>query len=184
MRRVRARRIVVLLLVAGASAPASIVSADAKPRPPNGVEPIGSTMWPKVAAQLAKNIAGDSFARDYSSVWRYLDPAYQKAVGRSHWQRCQSAHPAAPRSVKITKVSVSSATELAVRLPVLGSRYVQEVELQVRFTTPAAAGPQYAVVYTFWVEQAKAWTAVWLGDEYAAYKRGGCYVTPQGPPLY
>jgi hypothetical protein len=184
MRRVKARRIVVLLLVAGGSALVTVASIDAKPRPPNGIEPFGSSLWPQVAAQLAKNIAGDSFKRDYSSVWRSLDPAYQKAVPRSHWQRCQSAHPAAPRSVKITKVSVSSATELAVRLPVLGRRYVQEIELQVRFTTPAATGPQYAVVYTFWTQQGKAWTAVWLGDEYAAYKGGGCYLTPQGPPLY
>jgi len=181
---VKARRTVLVLLAAGAAALTSLAPASAKPRPPNGVEPIGSSMWPKVAAQLAKSIARDSFARDYSSVWRYLDPAYQKAVPRSHWQRCQGSHPAAPRSVKVTKVSVSGATELAVRLPLLGRRYVQEIELQVRFTTPSAASPQYAVLYTFWVEQAKAWTAVWLGDEYAAYKGGGCYVTPQGPPLY
>jgi hypothetical protein len=84
----------------------------------------------------------------------------------------------------VTKVSVANATELAVNLSLLGRRNVQEIELQVRFTTPAAAGPQLALLYTFWLKEGTTWKAVWLSDEYAAYKAGKCYLTPQGPPLY
>jgi hypothetical protein len=55
----------------------------------------------------------------------------------------------------------------------------------IQYTTPALAGPQVAVLYTFWLKSGKGWTAVWLGDEYAAYKAGKCYVTAQGQaPLY
>jgi hypothetical protein len=155
-------------------------------RPPtgNGLERINSPEWPTVAAQLAKNIARASFAQDYGRVWQYLHPTYQKAVSRSHWHKCLRSHPAAPRNVTITNVSVAQATEVPVRLSLLGRQSIQEIELLVRFKTPTSASPQLAVLYTFWLKQGKAWTAVWLSDEYNAYKSGTCYLTPQGPPLY
>ena len=159
-------------------------SAGAKSPPPFGVEPFGSAEWPSVAAQLAKNIATASFAHRSDQVWGYLHPTYQHAVSQSHWNRCQSSHPAVPRNGVVTKVSVANATELAVNLSLLGRRNVQEIELQVRFTTPSAAGPQLALLYTFWLKEGTTWRAVWLSDEYAAYKAGTCYLTPQGPPLY
>jgi len=159
-------------------------SAGAKTRPPFGVEPVSSAAWPSVAAQLAKNIARDSFAHKYDQVWGYLHPAYRRAVSQSHWNRCQGSHPAVPRNVVITKVAVANATELAVNLSLLGRRNVQEIELQVGFKTAAVAGPQLALLYTFWLKEGKTWSAVWLSDEYGAYKAGKCYLTPQGPPLY
>ena len=61
---------------------------------------------------------------------------------------------------------------------------MQEIELVVQYTTPGLAGPQLAILNTFWLKQANTWTAVWLSDEYRAYKAGRCYLTPQGPPLY
>jgi hypothetical protein len=178
--------LVFVLVVSGVSAAVLSGSAGAKVRPPagNGVEPVGSAQWPSVAAQLAKNIATASFAHDYARVWAYLHPAYRQAVSQSHWRSCQSSHPAAPRNVTITKVSVASATELPVALSLLGRQNVQQIELVVRFTTPAAAGPQLAIQYTFWLKQGSTWTAVWLSDEYGVYKAGKCYLTPQGPPLY
>jgi hypothetical protein len=123
-------------------------------------------------------------AHEYSKVWGYLDPAYRKAVSHSHWNRCQGSNPAAPKNVTVMKVAVASATELAVALPLLGNRNVQQIELRVQFKTPAVAGSQYAILYSFWLKQGKTWTAVWLSDEYKAYKAGTCYLTPQGPPLY
>ncbi len=69
-------------------------------------------------------------------------------------------------------------------LSLIGRRNVQEIELQVRFTTPAFAGQQLALLYTFWLKEGTTWRAVWLSDEYQAYKAGKCYLTPQGPPLY
>jgi len=91
----------------------------------------------------------------------------------------------APRSIKITRVAIAQANELPVDLSILGRNEVQEIQLYVQYTTPALAGPQVAVLYTFWLKSGKAWTAVWLGDEYAAYKAGKCYVSPQGQaPLY
>lgn len=176
---------VVLGLVASAVSAAALGgSAAAKSRPPFGVEPYGSAEWPSVAAQLAKNIARDSFAHKYDQVWRYLHPTYRQAVSRPHWNRCQGSHPAVPRNVVITKVAVANATELAVNLSLLGRRNVQEIELQVGFKTPAAAGPQLALLYTFWLKEGTTWSAVWPSDEYGAYKAGKCYLTPQGPPLY
>src|SRR5206468_32763 len=133
---------------------------------------------------LAKNIAKDSFAHDYGRVWAYLHPTYRQAVSQSQWQRCQSSHPAAPRHVAVTKVAVASATELPVQLSLLGRQNVQEIQLLVRFKGAAAATQQLAILYTFWLKQGKTWRAVWLSDEYAAYKAGKCYLTPQGPPLY
>ncbi len=179
------KALLVLGLVASAvSAAALSGSAEAKSPRPFGVEPFGSAEWPSVAAQLAKNIARDSFAHDYNRVWGYLHPTYQQAVSQSRWNKCQGSHPAVPHNVVVTKVSVANATELAVNLPLLGRRNVQDIELVVRFTTPAAAGPQLALLYTFWLKEGTTWRAVWLSDEYVAYKAGQCYLTPQGPPLY
>ena len=161
-------------------------AANPKPRPQtgNGLEVVGSAEWPAVAAQLAKNIARDSFAHDYDRVWTYLHPAYRQAVSHSRWRACQRAHPAAPREITITRVAVAQASELPVNLSLLGRRFVQEIQLYVQYRTPAAAGPQAAVLYTFWLKEGKTWSAVWLGDEYTAYKAGRCYVTAQGSPLY
>ncbi len=181
------KRLLLLGLVAAAVSTAALSgSASAKTRPPtgNGVEPIHSAAWPAVAAQLAKNIAKASFARQYDRVWGYLHPTYRQAVSQSHWQRCQGSHPAAARNVAITNVSVAKATQLPVDLSLLGRRNVQQIELLIRFKTPAAAVPQLAILYTFWLKQGSAWRAVWLSDEYDAYKAGKCYLTPQGAPLY
>jgi len=176
--------IVLGLLLATISASVSSGPAAARNPQPKGSEPIGTALWPSVAAQLAKNIAGASLTHKYSWVWAYLDPAYRRAVSESRWHKCQSRNPAAPRTVTVTKVDVASATELAVGLPLLGKRNVQQIELRVQFKSPAVAGPQYAILYSFWLKQGKSWTAVWLGGEYKAYKAGNCYLTPQGPPLY
>jgi hypothetical protein len=179
------KALLVLGLIAFAVSAAALSGpAAAKSRRPFGVEPYGSAEWPSVAAQLAKNIARDSFAHKYDQVWGYVHPTYQQSVSQSHWNRCQGSHPAVPRNVVITKVAVASATELAVSLSLLGRRNVQEIELQVGFKTAAAAGPQLALLYTFWLKEGKTWRAVWLTDEYRAYKAGKCYLTPQGPPLY
>jgi hypothetical protein len=152
--------------------------------PPRGIEPVGSSEWPAVAAQLAKNIARDSFTHDFGGVWEYLLPAYQSAVSQSHWNRCQRSHPAVPASVRITKVEVGSAQELAVDLSLVGRRNVQEIELIVQYEASGSKQAQYAVLYTFWLEQGKIWRAVWLSDEYEAYKSGRCYVSPQGSTIY
>jgi hypothetical protein len=175
-------------LMACASSPAALagpVHAKTRPQTGNGIEAVGSAAWPAVAAQLAKNIARDSFAHDYPRVWRYLHPAYQRAVSQARWQSCQRSHPAAPRNITITRVAVAQADQLPVDLSLLGRQNVQEIQLYVQYNTPALAGPQVAVLYTFWLKDGKAWTAVWPGEEYAAYKAGRCYVTAQGQaPLY
>ena len=111
-------------------------------------------------------------------------PTYKKAITQSHWQNCQGAHPAAPRSVTIRKISIANSTAVPVSLPLLGHKTVREVQLQVQFTTPAASGTQYALEYTFLLEQSGKWLAVWPAEEYSAYKAGKCYLTPQGPGLY
>jgi len=78
-----------LVLCAAASlvvaAAADAAAAKTRPQTGNGIEAAGSAAWPAVAAQLAKNIAKDSFAHDYARVWGYLHPAYQKAVSQTHW---------------------------------------------------------------------------------------------------
>jgi hypothetical protein len=179
------KALLVLGLVASAvSAAVLSASAGTNTRPPFGVEPLGSAEWPSVAAQLAKNIAKDSFAHNYAKVWGYLHPTYQHAISQSSWNKCQRSHPSVPSNDVITKVSVANATELAVNLSLLGRRNLQEIQLVVRFNTPAAAGPQLALLYTFWLKEGTTWRAVWLSDEYQAYKAGTCYLTPQGPPLY
>jgi len=161
-------------------------SAGAKPRPQtgNGIEPVGSAGWPAVAAQLAENIARDSFAHNYARVWKYLHPAYQKSISQSRWQACQRSHPAAPGSIEITRVAVAQANELPVDLSILGRRDVQEIQLYVQYKSKSVAGPQAAVLSTFWLKQGKTWAAVWLSDEYAAYKAGRCFVTQGSSPLY
>jgi len=181
------KAVLLLSLVAAAVSTAALTgSASANIRPPtgNGIEAIHSAAWPGVAAQLAKNIARASFAHQYDRVWGYLHPTYRQAVSQSHWHRCQGSHPAAARNVAITNVSVAKATELPVDLSLLGRRNVQQIELLIRFKTPVAAAPQLAVVDTFWLKQGSTWRAVWLSDEYEAYKAGKCYLTPQGAPLY
>ena len=177
------------LVVVGAIALAAAATAGAanpktRPQAGNGIEGVGTAAWPAVAAQLAKNIAKDSFAHDFARVWTYLHPAYQKAVSQSRWQACQRAHPAAPRNITITRVAVAQASELPVKLSLLGAQKVQEIQLYVQYRAAGLAGPQAAVLYTFWLKQGKRWSAVWLSDEYAAYKAGRCYLTPQGSPLY
>jgi hypothetical protein len=161
-------------------------AADAKERLPtgNGIEAVGSPSWPAVPAQLAKNIAKDAFAHDYPRVWSYLHPTYQAAVSREHWQACQVKHPAAPRNIRIGRVAVAQATELPVDLALLGRRNVQEIQVYVQYETPALTGKQVAILYTFWLKTRGKWAAVWLSDEFGAYKKGGCYLTPQGAPLY
>jgi hypothetical protein len=171
-------------VAAAALLPSGPAGATKKPPHAQGVEPIHTAAWPAVAAQLAKNIARASFAHEYDRVWAYLHPMYRAAVSKAHWHNCQGSHPAAPRSVTITSVSVAQAAELPIRLSLLGRRNVQQIELLIRFKTPAASGPQLAILYTFWLKDGSTWSAVWLSDEYQAYKAGSCYVTPQGPPLY
>jgi hypothetical protein len=181
------KALLVIGLAASAAAAAVLTtSAGAKTRPPtgNGAEAMHTAAWPAVAAQLAKNIARASFAHDYDRVWAYLHPTLRQAVSESHWRRCQGSHPAAPRNVTITKVAVASATQLPIQLSLLGRRNVQEIQLLVHFKRPGTALAQLAVLYTFWLKQGTTWTAVWLSDEYGAYKAGKCYLTPQGPPLY
>jgi hypothetical protein len=172
---------VVVLAAAGSASAAKPKGTVTVPNPYGGapVSPL-----PPVAAQLAKNIAIASFARKYPAVWSYLHPSYQKAVSQAHWQRCQGAHPAAPRSVKITRVAIATYSKLPTSLPLLGKQNIEEIQLQVQFKSPAASVSQYAVEYTFWLKQGNKWHAVWLPDEYGAYKTGKCYITPQGPPLY
>jgi hypothetical protein len=159
-------------------------AADTRPSTGNGIEAPGTSGWPAVAAQLAKNIARDSFAHDYTRVWAYLHPRYQGAIAQVHWQTCQRRHPAAPPTVKLTRVAVAQANELPVQLSLLGRQKVQEIQLSVQYTVPGVKGPQIAVLYTFWLRDGATWRAVWLSDEYAAYKAGRCYETPQGSPLY
>jgi hypothetical protein len=165
-----------------------VVSAGAKgPGPqttPSGIGGYLVSPWPPAASQLAKELAKASFARKYETLWGYLHPADQKAVSQSHWQHCQGAHPAAPPSVSIRKVSIANSAPVPVTLPLLGHKTVREVQLQIQFTTPAASGTQYALEYTFLLKQGSKWLAVWLADEYAALKAGRCYQTPQGPGLY
>ena len=175
-----------VVVVVGVSAGLLSRSVGAKSRLPaaKGVEPLGSAEWPAVAAQLAKNIARDSFAHRYDRVWGYLSPVYQRAVSESYWVGCQGSHPAAPRTVSITKVSVANATELPVDLSLLGRQNVQEVELVVEYRIPVVAGLQLASLETFWLKQGSVWRAVWMIDEYRAYKAGRCYLSPAGPPLY
>ena len=178
--------LVVVLVIFGLSAgPLSESAGATSPLPAaKGVEPLGSAEWPSVAAQLAKNIARASFAHQYGRVWGYLHPTYRQAVSQSRWAVCQGSHPAAPRTVAIRKVSVANATELPVDLSLLGRQNVQEIELVIQYTTPSLAGPQLAELNTFWLKQGNTWRAVWLSDEYRAYKAGQCYLTPAGPPLY
>jgi hypothetical protein len=161
-------------------------SGQAKTRPPtgNGIEAVGSSAWPAVAAQLAENIARDSFAHDYARVWGYLHPAYRSAVSQSRWQACQRSHPAAPPNIKITRVAVAQASQLPIDLSLLGRQNVQEIQLYVQYRNPNLAGPQVAVLYTFWLKRGKTWEAVWLSDEFDALKAGKCYLPPNGSPLY
>ena len=69
-------------------------------------------------------------------------------------------------------------------LALLGRRNVQEIELVVEYTTRVLAGPQLASLNTFWLKQGSIWRAVWLSDEYRAYRAGTRHLTPAGPPLY
>jgi hypothetical protein len=177
----------ICVLACAACAAVAAGSAYAKDRPQtgNGIEGPGTPGWPAVAAQLAKNVARDSFAHDYARVWKYLHPAYQEAISQSRWQACQRSHPTVPRGITITRVAVAQATQVPVELSILGRQNVQEIQLFVQYRTPALAGPQVAVLYTFWLKHGTSWNAVWLGDEYAAYKAGRCYVSAQGQaPLY
>ncbi len=182
MRRTRA---LFFLGLSAAGLWVGVASAGAAKRPqPVGIEPIGSTEWPAVPAQLAKNIARDSFAHNYKGVWKYLLPAYQGAVSQSRWDSCQRSHPAAPPSVRITRVAVGSAQEIPIDLSLVGRKNVQEIELLVQYKGSGAAQAQYAVVYTFWLKQGNIWRAVWTSDEYESYKGGSCYVAPQGSTIY
>ena len=154
--------LVIGLVASAASAAVPAMSAGAKTRPPtgNGAEAMHSAAWPAVAAQLAKNIVRASFAHDYDRVWAYVHPTLRQAVSESHWHRCQGSHPAAPPNVTITKVAVSSATQLPIELSLLGRRNVQEIQLLVHFKRPGGALPQLAVLYTFRLKQGSTWTAV------------------------
>ena len=67
-----------VFLIASAST-AGAANPKTRPQTGNGIEGVGTAAWPAVAAQLAKNIARDSFSHDYPRVWAYLHPAYQKA---------------------------------------------------------------------------------------------------------
>ena len=133
--------VLVLVISAVSSGPLSAATAGTSRLPvAKGVEPLGSTEWPSVAAQLAKNIGRDAFKHAYDRVWAYLSPTYQQAVSQSAWLRCQRFHPAAPRTVSITKVSVANATELPVDLALLGRQNVQEIELVVEYKTRSSQG--------------------------------------------
>ncbi len=171
-------------MVAAVALAAAASATAAKHPQPVGIEPVGSTEWPTVAAQLAKNIAGDAFSHDYARVWKYLLPAYQKAVSQSRWTDCQHTHPVVPPSIKIVKVLVASASEIPIGLSLVGRQNVQQIELIVEYRSSPGTSLRYAVVYTYWLRQGKAWSAVWPESEFHAYKTGTCYVAPEGSAIY
>jgi len=179
-------RVAACLAACVAFAAVPVVTGQAKTRPQtgNGIEGPGTAGWPAVAAQLAKNIARDSFAHDYDRVWTYLHPTYRRVVSQARWRTCQRSHPAAPKGITIKRVAVAQANELPVELALLGRQKVQQIQLYVQYTTPGVRDPQVAVLSTFWLKQGKTWAAVWLSDEYRAYKAGRCYVAGGASPLY
>ena len=161
--------------------------AAAKTRPPtgNGIEAVGiGRVAGRGGATREEHRARTRSRTTTPRSGATSIPTYQKAVPQSRWQACQKSHPAAPRNITITRVAVAQANELPVDLSLLGHQNVQEIQVYVQYKTPALAGSQVAVLYTFWLEQGGKWQAVWLSDEYQAYKSGSCYLTPQGPPLY
>jgi hypothetical protein len=181
------RASVVVCLAAGAAwmaVPVAAAPGKTRPQTGNGIESVATSAWPAVAAQLAKNIARDSFAHDYARVWAYLHPTYRRVVSQSQWQACQRSHPVAPKGITITRVAVAQASELPVELSLLGRQNVQEIQLYVQYKTAGIRDPQVAVLYTFWLKQGKTWTAVWLRDEFRAYEAGRCYAPTGGSPLY
>ena len=174
MRRTRA---LVFLGLSAAGLWMAVAGAEAAKRPqPVGIgSPSARPRAESRGATREEHRAGLVRA-DYSGVWKYLLPAYQGADSQSHWDRCRRSNPAAPPSVRITKVAVGSAQEIPIDLSLVGRRNVQEIELLVQYKSSGAAQAQYAVVYTFWLQQGKIWQAVWPGEEYQAYKAGSCYV--------
>ena len=179
-----------LSILFGAALTALVLAGAATPKSPGPQPTPGNnggylvSPWPPAASELAENVAKASFARKYSVLWSYLHPSFQKGISQSHWQSCKRAHPTAPPSVTIRKISIANSTSLPVRLPLLGQQTVREVQLQIQFTTGAGGGTQYALEYAFLLKQKGKWLAVWPADEYSAYKQGKCYLTPQGPGLY
>jgi hypothetical protein len=148
---------------------------------PQGIGGYLAVPYPKQAALMAKAVAKASFSRKYDTVWSYLHPSYQKAISESHWKNCQGSHPAAPPGVTIQRVAVASANKLPTKLPLLGTKSIQEIQLQVQFAR-SGQGSQYALVYTFWLQEGKTWHAVWLPEEYSALKSGKCYLNQLGQP--
>ena len=165
------------LVLAGGAAKASARTADVCPGCPE-------VAIPQATSDNAKALAKAAFHQKFSDVWNYIEPTMQKAISQSHWLACNTAKPPAPKSVTIQRTAIASSTSVPTVLPLLGKKTVQEVQVRVTFVTPASPSSQFAVEYTFWVQEKSKWYAVWLQDEFNTLKAGKCYLTPQGPELY
>lgn len=138
---------------------------------------------PKIPSDYSRSLAKAMFAGGYDTAWAYLHPILQRAVSEARWRACQRTSPVAPPGVKISKLNVADSRLVPIRLPVLGLRNVEEVTLQVLFTSSASSGLHVALEYAYWVEEKGKWFAVWLTPSYQLYKAGQCD-TPLARGLY
>jgi hypothetical protein len=134
--------------------------------------------WPSGPSKGSQAVAKAIFGHKYTTAWGYIHPKLQKAIPESAWLSCQKKNPVASPGVKIGQVRIADSRGVPIALPLLGKQRVRTVLLQVLFTTPGS-GQQVAVQYAYWVQDKGNWKAVWLPEQYQAYKSGRCDSGPQ-----
>jgi hypothetical protein len=173
------KRVVVVVSVAALALPVAGLSEGGP-----GEDYLGPSGIPTIPSANSKALVKASLARDYGTVWGYLHPRLQKAIDVKRWTTCQRRYPVAPANLTIKKINIAGSRKAPVAIPLLGTVSVRVVTLQFQYTSPAAAGLQFAVAYAFWVQSGKKWYAVWLADTYDQYKAGKCSVAPETRALY
>jgi hypothetical protein len=119
-------------------------------------------------------IAKAVFARQFETVWNYIEPTYRGTVKKSAWQHCEASLAKSTGSIRISRIAVALTRRLHSTLPVLGRVTLVDVTLQFLYRLHGQKKLHASVLSAYWVKVKGKWYAVWLPTQYSAYKAGKC----------
>lgn len=125
-------------------------------------------------AKYSVSLATAVFDRHYNAVWNVIDLTDRNAVSKASWTACVGKFVTDTAADRIVKISWAGTRHLPTTLPLLGHVQLQDIRLQVLYTSHGTKTLQATVLEAFWIEVHGKWVAVWIPAQYDAYKVGKC----------
>ena len=131
----------------------------------------------ELTSLYSTKIAKAVFARQFDTVWNYIEPTYRSAVKKSAWRHCEGSLVKSTGGIRISRIAVAVTRRLHSTLPVLGKVTLVDVTLQFLYRLHGQKKLHAGVLSAYWVKMKGKWYAVWLPTQYSAYKAGKCSST-------